>query len=49
MPAQDAVAWVIQGSVMDRTTEHLGVTDVGVIMFRKMLNQQMDELEATYA
>ena len=42
VPAQDAVAWVIQGPVTDRTTEHLGATDVGIIMFRKMLAQQMD-------
>jgi 5,5'-dehydrodivanillate O-demethylase len=42
VPAQDAVAWVIQGPISDRTTEHLGVTDVGVIMFRKMLQQQAD-------
>ena len=43
--AQDQVAWVIQGPVSDRTTERLGVTDVGVIMFRRMLNEQMDIVE----
>jgi hypothetical protein len=26
---------------MDRTTEHLGATDVGLIMFRRLLDQQM--------
>ena len=41
IPAQDAVAWVIQGPITDRTTERLGVTDVGVIMFRRMLEEQM--------
>lgn len=40
--AQDQVAWVIQGPVMDRTSERLGVTDVGLIMFRRMLDEQMD-------
>ncbi len=45
IPAQDAVAWVIQGPIMDRPTEHLGVTDVGVIMFRKMLEEQMVRVE----
>jgi 5,5'-dehydrodivanillate O-demethylase len=41
VPAQDAVAWVIQGPIMDRTTERLGVTDVGIIMFRNMLEEQL--------
>jgi 5,5'-dehydrodivanillate O-demethylase oxygenase subunit len=39
--AQDTVAWVIQGPITDRTTERLGVTDVGIIMFRRMLEEQM--------
>ncbi len=39
---QDQTAWVIQGPISDRTTEHLGVTDVGIIMYRRMLNEQMD-------
>jgi 5,5'-dehydrodivanillate O-demethylase len=43
--AQDAVAWVIQGPISDRTTEHLGVTDVGIIMYRKMLDEQMKVIE----
>ncbi len=42
IPAQDQVAWIIQGPVMDRATERLGVTDVGIIMFRRMLDEQMD-------
>ena len=41
IPAQDQVAWIIQGPVSDRTTERLGVTDVGIIMFRRMLEEQM--------
>ena len=39
---QDQTAWVIQGAIMDRTTERLGVTDVGIIMFRRMLDEQMN-------
>ena len=31
----------MQGPVTDRTTERLGVSDVGVIMFRRMLEEQM--------
>ena len=42
VPAQDQVAWIIQGPVSDRTTERLGVTDVGIIMFRRMLEEQMN-------
>ena len=43
--AQDQLAWVIQGPVMDRTTERLGVTDVGIIMYRRMLETQMKIVE----
>ncbi len=43
--AQDQVAWVIQGPVSDRTTERLGVTDVGVIMYRRMLDEQTAVVE----
>jgi 5,5'-dehydrodivanillate O-demethylase len=43
--AQDAVAWIIQGPISDRTTEALGVTDVGIIMFRKMLDEQIQIAE----
>ena len=39
---QDQAAWIMQGAIMDRSTERLGVSDVGLIMFRRMLNQQME-------
>jgi 5,5'-dehydrodivanillate O-demethylase len=42
---QDQTAWAIQGAICDRTTEHLGVTDVGLIMFRRLLDQQMKIVE----
>ena len=42
---QDITAWVIQGPTSDRTTEHLGVSDVGIIMYRRLLDQQMRVLE----
>ncbi|MEE8519318.1 MAG: aromatic ring-hydroxylating dioxygenase subunit alpha [Dehalococcoidia bacterium] len=44
--AQDAVAWIIQGDIMDRTTERLGVSDVGIIMYRRMLEEQMEAVAA---
>jgi len=39
---QDQLAWVIQGTIMDRPTEALGVTDIGIILFRNMLDEQME-------
>ena len=42
---QDQAAWVIQGAIMDRTTERLGVTDVGIIMYRRMLDEQARVVE----
>ncbi len=41
VPAQDEAAWIMQGPITDRTNEHLGVTDVGIIMFRKMMEEQI--------
>ena len=43
---QDFVAWVGQGTIADRTQEHLGESDRGVIMIRKRL---LDDLEAVAA
>jgi len=37
---QDMTAWVAQGAISDRTTERLGVSDVGIIMFRRLLDEQ---------
>ena len=42
---QDQTAWIIQGPVTDRTKERLGVSDVGIIMFRRMLETQMKIVE----
>jgi 5,5'-dehydrodivanillate O-demethylase len=38
---QDIMAWVTQGDINDRTAEHLGKSDIGVIQLRKMFRQQM--------
>lgn len=40
--AQDALAWESQGAVVDRTREHLGVGDTGVIMLRKLIREQIE-------
>ena len=43
--AQDAMAWETQGQIFDRSSEHLGATDQGIIMFRKLLADQIDIVE----
>jgi 5,5'-dehydrodivanillate O-demethylase len=40
--AQDAMAWETQGPITDRTREHLGVSDRGIVMYRKLLKEQID-------
>ncbi len=45
IPAQDEAAWVMQGPISDRT-ERLGATDVGLIMYRKMMDEQIKIVEA---
>jgi 5,5'-dehydrodivanillate O-demethylase len=37
---QDFIAWVGQGTIADRTQEHLGESDRGVIMMRRKLLEQ---------
>jgi 5,5'-dehydrodivanillate O-demethylase oxygenase subunit len=41
---QDAMAWETQGAITDRTQEHLGVGDEGIIIFRKLLHEQIDRV-----
>jgi 5,5'-dehydrodivanillate O-demethylase len=38
---QDYMAWMTQGEIADRTLEKLGESDKGIILFRKMLQEQM--------
>ena len=38
---QDIMAWVSQGAVTDRTQEHLGRSDAGVALLRKMFKENM--------
>ena len=40
---QDFVAWIGQGTIADRTQEHLGTSDRGVLMLRKRF---LNDLEA---
>ena len=43
--AQDSMAWETQGVVTDRTQERLGVGDEGIILFRKMLKEQIEGVQ----
>lgn len=43
---QDIMAWVTQGDIADRTAEHIGKSDSGVIMLRRMFREQMARVEA---
>ena len=38
---QDVMAWVTQGDITDRSAEHIGKSDIGVIMLRRMFKEQM--------
>src|SRR5581483_1372510 len=42
---QDMMAWVTQGAIADRTSEHLGTADRGIILFRKLLQEQIAKVE----
>jgi 5,5'-dehydrodivanillate O-demethylase len=39
---QDFVAWVGQGTIADRTREHLGESDRGILMMRKRMFEQVE-------
>jgi len=42
---QDVVAWVGQGTITDRTKEHLGPSDRGVILMRKRFLDDLERIE----
>ena len=39
--AQDVMAWETQGAVLDRTREQLGTADKGIVMFRRLIKEQI--------
>jgi 5,5'-dehydrodivanillate O-demethylase len=41
---QDIIAWVGQGRIADRTRENLGPSDLGIVMIRKQLFNDLDAL-----
>ncbi len=43
--SQDHMAWETQGPIADRAMEHLGEADRGIIMFRKLLRDQIQAVQ----
>ena len=43
---QDIMAWITQGAIADRSLEKLGESDKGIILYRRMLRQQLAVMEA---
>jgi 5,5'-dehydrodivanillate O-demethylase len=41
IPSQDRMAWETQGPICDRAREHLGESDQGIILYRKILADQI--------
>jgi 5,5'-dehydrodivanillate O-demethylase len=44
-PGQDICAWVTQGAIADRTKERLGHSDEGIILYRKMLKDNLRQMQ----
>ncbi|MGA2396033.1 MAG: Rieske 2Fe-2S domain-containing protein [Candidatus Lustribacter sp.] len=42
---QDFIAWISQGPISDRTGEHLTATDQGVILYHKLLFENINRVE----
>ena len=43
---QDIMAWATQGSIADRTSEHLGWGDRGLTIYRRMLQRELKKVQA---
>ncbi len=43
---QDLVVWAAQGDIVDRSNERLAEIDKGLVMFRQMLKEQIDIVQA---
>lgn len=44
--SQDMMAWETQGPVVDRSQETLGTMDRGVVLYRKMLREQIERVRS---
>ena len=43
---QDRVVWETQGAIADRSHETLGASDRGIVLYRRMLSEQIDRVAA---
>jgi 5,5'-dehydrodivanillate O-demethylase len=43
--SQDRMAWETQGPRFDRSQEHLGASDRGIILYRKLLREQIEVVQ----
>jgi 5,5'-dehydrodivanillate O-demethylase oxygenase subunit len=43
---QDMAMWETQGELVDRSVEHLSWSDRGIVMYRRLLKQQIDLVQA---
>lgn len=44
-PSQDSMAWEMQGPIRDRSIEHLGASDKGVAMWRRLLKENIEKVK----
>ena len=42
---QDYFAWASQGAIAERDKEHLGVSDIGLLLYRELLQEQIARVE----
>ena len=42
---QDIMSWITQGEIAERHLEKLGASDVGIILYRQLLKEQIDLVE----
>jgi 5,5'-dehydrodivanillate O-demethylase len=42
---EDMIAWITQGGIADRTQEKLGLSDKGVILYRRLVNEQLEKVQ----
>src|SRR5262245_58395837 len=45
IPWQDEMAWIGQGPITNRTNEHLATSDKGIMLYRKLLLENMEKVE----
>jgi 5,5'-dehydrodivanillate O-demethylase oxygenase subunit len=41
---QDEMAWIGQGPITDRSTEHLATSDQGIILYRKVIQENLEKI-----